>query len=342
MPRKKEKTIDYIPTGSTLLNLACSNRADGGFGKGKLVNIIGDSSSGKTFLALTLLASVCYDERFKSYRKFLDDVEASNEFNMENLFGEKSKQIVSPYNDGVKSSDTIQDFYYTVDTFLKDTKPFVYVLDSMDALTSEEEVKKFDDRKEAFRKGKQAKGSYGDGKAKFNSENLRKIVRHLETSSSLLLIISQTRDNIGLSFAPKIRSGGKALKFYSSYEMWMAVTKTLKKTVNGIDRVVGVNTRIKLTKNKVTGKYCEIDIPIYYQYGVDDIGSCIDYLVKEGVWEKTGAKIVPTNLDMCGTKDSIISFIEEENKEKEVRSLVESTWLEVESIIKPKRKKRFG
>ena len=109
----------------------------------------------------------------------------------------------------------------------------------MDCLSSKEEADKFDQHKKAFRTGKKVPGSYGDGKAKKNSAGIRKLLSDLGKSDSILIIINQTRDNIGFGFDKKTRSGGKALRFYATTEIWSSVVGKLKKNVRGKDRQQG-------------------------------------------------------------------------------------------------------
>ena len=219
---------------------------------------------------------------------------------------------------------------------LNKDKPFIYVLDCMDALTSDEEIKKFKETEKAEGEGKTTKGSFGTAKAKKNSEILRNITRKITKTKSLLIIISQTRDNIGLGFAEKTRSGGKALRFYSDHEMWMAVVKTLRKTVHDRQRVVGMISRIKIKKNSITGKVREVDVPMRYDYGVDNIESCLDFLTVE-----KRANLVKTKLGLEGQKGKLIRLIEKKNYERRLSRLCGQVWNDIEESLKTNRKRRF-
>lgn len=327
---------EYLDTGLSLLNLSCSGNVNGGFKLGKCVNIVGDSSSGKTYLCLTALACAAHNKEFDDYELYLDDVESANEFDVRNLFGSSSaERIKSPYEEG-KSSETIEEFYFTIGRLLDEARPFIYVLDSMDALSSTAEIEKFEENREKYEKGKETKGSYGDGKAKVNSANLRQIVSRLQSTKSLLIIISQTRDNITSTFAQKTRSGGRALEFYCSYVMWLAKLSKITKKVNGKDRSIGSQSRLKLTKNKVTGKYHEIDFPILYQYGIDDTDSMINYLLEEKALKKSGAYIEweGKNYHMV----DLVNHIESTGIDK-VKELVSSTWNGIEDQLKTGRER---
>jgi len=315
---KKEiiSKADLLSTGSALLNLACTNRVEGGFVKGHFFFIVGDSFSGKTFLSLTCLAEASINPFFDDYRFIYDGSERGALMDIEKFFGKKVAERIEPPEEdesGPVYSYTIEEFYYHVDDALLGEKPFIYILDSMDALSSESEGEKFDKTKEAYRSGKAIAGSYGDGKAKVNSSNLRKLIGPLHDTKSILIILNQTRDDIGFGFNKKTRSGGHALKFYSTIELWSSVKGRLEKQINGKKRQVGINCKIVIKKNRITGKDTVIEIPIYNSYGIDDIGSCIDFLVDEGVWNKKGKGIVCDRLGPTieGPVEKVIKEIEE-------------------------------
>jgi len=331
----RQRTIPgYLSTGCTMLNLACSDNPFGGFKLGKIANIIGDSSSGKTLLSLGILTEAGYNKRFQDYRLIYDDVEAASEFNIPYLFGEKigkriEKSIVS---------DTIESFEKNVLQSLKGEKPFIYVLDSLDALTSKDEQGRANKMLSPKSSEKQA-GSYKMEKAKIISEILRVIARDLQKTESFLIIISQTRDNIGVTFgSKKTRSGGKALRFYSSYEIWLAVEKAVKK--NGLP--VGQNIICRLSKNKITGKHRTIKFPVFYDYGVDSIGSCVDFMVDMEWWKKKGGKIVAEDLDVILTREKLIHYIENNSLERKLNGFTRDCWADVEERAKLNRKRKYS
>lgn len=337
---------NLLSTGSTLLNLACSDNHHGGFLKGKYYFLVGDSASGKTFLSMTCFAEAVYHRRFKNYRLIYDNVEDGCLIDLASLFSEKVADKVEPPSvdeEGApKYSSTIEEFYYHLDDANKKGTPFIYVLDSMDALSSGAEINKFEEHKKAFQEGKDSAGSYGDGKAKKNSEGLRKALAGIRSNGSILIILCQTRDNItGIGYEKKTRSGGRALKFYATMEIWSSIVGSIRKNVNGKDRQVGVKVRLQIKKNRITGKLQEATVPIYPSYGIDDLGSCVDYLLEEGYWETRKNTIVAKGLNLEGTREKLIAKIEENKLEDEVRSLVGKCWKEVDQACSLKRKKRY-
>lgn len=296
---KKEQKITpgmFLSTGSTLVNLACTNRPEGGFVKGNYFFFVGDSASGKTWLSLTCFAEANINSHFDDYRFIYDNGEARSKLiDLERYFGAQTTERIEPpcwEGDKESASETVQEFYYNLKAALEEDQPCIYVLDSENSLTSQGEKKKGDEARKAFEQGKETAGSYGDGKAKVHSEQLRQMMRPLEDTGSILVMISQTRDNINpMSFETKTRSGGRALRFYAALEMWTAVKSKIYKTVKGTKRQIGINVEVRIKKNSITGRERSVVIPIYNGHGIDDVGSCVDYLLTEKHWSKSGQKI---------------------------------------------------
>jgi RecA/RadA recombinase len=334
-----------LSSGSTLLNLACSGKPHVAFIKGHYYFLVGDSSSGKSFLSLTCLAEANLNEHFKDYRFIYDNAEDGALMDIKKFFGAKTAARIEPpriENDLPVYSSTVQDFYYHLDDAEKAGRPFIYILDSMDALSSQEFDEKFNENKNLSRKGKEVKGSYGDGKAKANSSGLRRATSFLSKSGSILIIVNQTRDNVGtFTFEKKTRSGGHAQKFYASMEMWSKVKEKLKRRVNGKDRIIGSLVQVQIKKNRLTGQEHKIDIPIYFSAGFDDIGSCILYLIEEGHWKQTKDHIDATEFDVSMNQDELIAWIEEQGKEKVLREIVNEVWSGIEAGCLVKRKSKY-
>lgn len=338
---KSNAGFEFISSGSTMLNLGLSDKVNGGWCTGKVANLIGDSSAGKSFLAWTMFAEICRNPIFDLYDLFYDDTEYANEFDIPYLFGSKTKKRVDCES---YKSDTIQKWYTSILKLIAKGDPFIYVLDSFDGLNSDEEkarTKKMLTKKE----GTEIEGSYKTEKARLASEVFRNITEALSKTSSMLLVISQTRDNIGVTFgSKKTRSGGKALKFYSTYEVWLAVSGAIKKESTKIKRTVGNDIIAKVSKNKITGKQRIVSFPIYYDFGVDDITSCINFLKETDTWKKVTGKGWRTGiekLDGIGTLPEIIRVIENENLEDEVKNIVQDVWLKIENGVKTERKRRY-
>lgn len=352
-----------LSTGSTLLNLACSGKLSAAFLPSTFNYLVGDSASGKSFLTLTCLAEAAKNKDFNNYRFIFDDVEGGAMMDVEKFFGKKVAERLEPPAVDKKtglpiSSGTIEEFFYHIDDALDEGRPFIYILDSMDGLSSDSEVDKFQEQKIAHQRGKQISGSYGDGKAKKNSAGIRQVLSGLKKTGSILIIISQTRDNIGFGaqFNPKTRSGGHALRFYATLELWSSIKGKINKTVRGEQTPVGINCQVKVKKNRLTGRERDIVIPIYYSTGFDDTGSCVQFLIENKHWKKVGKSGEEVNeengkkksgvidakeFDYSGNEEGLIKHIEETGQELELKLLVSTVWDEIEAESEVIRKKRY-
>lgn len=336
--RKPVDPESLIPSPSVPFNLECSGTIHGAFQKGKIVNIIGDSHAGKTLFALSIFAECSLVERLNDYRFILDDVECANEFDIGWLFGESCADRIE---DDVHST-TIEEFEDNLTNALTDERPCIYVLDSADALTSEAAQKLDEENKIAREKGNKTSGSYGDGKAKVFSGLFSRKKDAIYNHKSLLIIISQTRDNIGFGaqFNPKVRSGGKALKFYSAHEVWLAMLKKEKKG----DRTYSTDVQAKITKNKLTGRHGTAYFPILFDFGVDNLSSCIYFLLNEKHW--SGNK---TSVDTKGwhpegkvSYQKLISYIEKGDHEERLFEECKAAYdAAIEKLIPSHRKRRY-
>lgn len=355
LARRERPTMEgALSSGSTLLNLACTDRPDVGFLKGGYYYLVGDSTSGKTWLSLTCFAEACRNKAFANYRLIFDDVEGGALMDIEHYFGKEVARRMEPPK--VKKgqpvfSDTVESFYYNIFDCLQGGKPFIYVLDSQDSLSSGSAFKKFQQQKKAAEEQEESAGSYGDGKAKYHSEHLRQVLSGLRKTKSILIVIGQTRDNLGFGFEKKTRAGGRALRFYANLEIWTSVESKIKKMVREKERTIGVKCIAEVRKNRVTGKVGKdrsVQIPIYHDLGIDDVGSCVDFLISEKHWrrikeEGQGNRKVYDASDVMfkGSREKIIAHIEEEELEDKVRNITAKVWREIETECTPDRKRRY-
>jgi len=339
---------DLLSTGSTLLDLALSDYPFGGLLAGKYYYFVGDSTSGKTFLSMTCFAEAVRHSRFKNYRLIYDNVEDGMLMDVDGLFGKAVAEKIEPPTRDEEGdpafSETVEEFYYNVDDAIEDGRPFIYVLDSMDGLSSEYEGEKFQAHKRVSRgKGKKGDeaGSYGDGKAKKNSEGLRRILAGIRDTGSILIILSQTRDNLGMGMEKKTRSGGRALRFYATTEVWSSVSGAIRKTVKGKAREIGVHILLKVRKNRITGKKRNVELDIYPAYGIDDIGTSVDFLVEEEHWKKKKNSIEAPEFNITATREKLLSVLEGKGAEKRLKKIVGKVWAEVEAASIVKRKPKY-
>ena len=340
-PEEEFDVNNFVSSGSTLLNLALTEHPNCGWQKGKMANLIGDSGVGKTLLALTTFAEAAYNPKQKDISMVFDDAENALEFNLSRIFGEETEQRVEILN---PPSDNIEQFSDNLAKTIKKKAPFIYILDSFDAIGSEADTEHIEAERK-IRNGesnKKSTGSYGMAKPKLASQLLREECGKLKQTKGVLLIVSQTRDNLTPgSYEKKTRSGGKALKFYATHEVWIIYKGAL--TSNN-KRRIGAECDIKVTKNKVTGKKRTVSFSIFDGYGIDDIGSMIDFLLDEKVWTGTSNAINTKNdlgFKETITRKALITHIETKGLEKTLKKIVTEVWLDIEEELKPKRKHKY-
>lgn len=333
-----------LSSGSTLLNLACTGKREGAYQKGRYYNYIGASNSGKSWMVLTTFAEASINPEFDNYRLIYDNPENSLTMDVERYFGKKMASRLE-----LAFSPSVEGFYYGMDDCFKAKQPFIYVLDSMDSLNPEDDTEKFQEKKTAYNKkrltGKAAdtSGSYGTAKAKANSNGLRLLMDPLRETGSILIIISQSRKNIGFGaqFNPDVQSGGTALKFYATLQMWTTVKELIKKRVAGKDRQIGIRTKIHVKKNRLTGRDRAVNLPIYHSTGLGEVDSCVDWLIDEKHWKGTIDTVEAPEFGFSGDKEELICKIHSDGEEDKLAALVEERWNAIERACHVERKSKY-
>lgn len=350
----------FLGTGCALLNLAISGLTDGGLLVGGYTFLVGDSSSGKSFTAMTCLAEAAHNEEFDGYEFIYDNAENGVLFDVAKYLGQKTaNRLKAPrYEKGeAKNSTTVEEFYYNLTRLLDKGKPIIYILDSMDALSSDADIEVFETNRKVHEteQGKKA-GSYGMSKAKLNSTSMPHIIAKLEETGSILIIICQTRDNVGFGFAEKTRAGGRALKFYAHVEVWTSVVETIKRSVDGKQRPIGIRIQASIKKNRVNGWMGKIEVPIYRSLGIDDLGCCVHWLIEEGHWKKPKKKeadgkvkedkeskaYVAHEFKLQGSEDALIQAIQKKGLEEQLYKICQTFWTTLENSCKVERKPRYS
>lgn len=347
---------NLLSSGSALLNLACTDTPYGAFIPGRYYLIVGASSAGKTWTLLSIAAESTLHEKFKNYKVILDEVEEGNNVDINFYFSkdvaEKIKAPRYDEDDQPIYSETVEDFYDNINRELDLAEEggygVIYMLDSMDALTSMAEIKKTDEQREAREKGKETTGSMGDGKAKINSQNLRRVCSRLNKTGSMLFIICQERDNIGTMVASKTFSGGNAILFYATLQIWLSHKQEIKATIKGHTRTLGNLSKIAIKKNRITGqRHRDLELPFYHSFGIDDTGSLISWLLEEKHWTggaKETAKIDAEEFGVQLAKEQLARHIEElPNGRKKLYKIVAQVWRDIKKDIEEKvvRKPRY-
>lgn len=364
----------YLSTGSTMVNLALTDNPYAGYLKGHYYRVAGQSKAAKTLMAMYLNAEASINEHFNNYRLIYDPTEQGNLMPVEKMFGKKAATRLESPNivKGVPTpSSTIESFYFNMDRACEragystrhqrriepstEHRPFIYTLDSHEGLTSEAELKKNDQNRKIFDKASGAdessskedkegelKGSYGDGKAKANSTNIRRLMHPLEVTGSIFLMISQLRDDPTARFKTQVTAGGRALHYYASGDIWTKIVgKIWSKPINGVERHIGNKVEFDIIKNRITGRNNTVTCDVYPETGFDDMGSCIEYLVKEQRWGMKNGYIDAPDLKMKFYKDKLISKIESLNLENKVRDVCGEVWLDVKAKSIVQRKNRY-
>lgn len=282
-----------------------------GFPAGKIINLWGDKSSGKTFLACEIIANAYH--RFGDRVKWdYDDCESGFSFNTQELYG---VEIMPENIDDRTRSQTVEDLYGNIRSFLEkldDDQLGIYVVDSLDGLSDEAGLVRGDDRFKAHKKGEEfKKGSYQMTKPKFLSQEFfPPIAKLAKTKNCLVIIISQERDNVdSFSFEKNTRSGGRALDFYAHTVLGLLTVAKISKK----GRPIGVITRAKTFKSKTPRPFRECYFNIYFQYGLDDISSNIDFLfdLRTDGGQLSSKSETVTWKGTKATKEIVRTFIEE-------------------------------
>lgn len=316
-----EPRADCIPTGSTLLNLALSDNPYGGWKKGSMGNLVGDTDSGKTFISWNMFADVVRRPEFDKWDLEYDDIEHKLNMNPVRVFGDPIKRV--KYEDPV---DTIEELYTKVKGKFKKGS-FIYVPDSYDALTDKTEKSKTELKKDY------------SAKAILGSQMFRKFKGEITDSQALLLIISQVREKIGATFGmKKKRSGGKALDFYATHIVWLAAISKIKKR----DRIVGVHIIARCRKNHLTFKDRTVEFDILQDYGLDDIGSMVDWMIKEGFWKKKAKSTKYKTEFIEAARPDLLDYFADPDRYDDLIQVVGRKWAEIEEDIKPQRKPRYS
>lgn len=332
--------VEFIDSGSTVLNLVLSGKGKkGGWARGRVINIIGDGSSGKTWLSLELAASCFYHlnknpETFAKVKRVfivINNVEGVMDFPLEEAFGAEFVKTIEWIQ--IPTIEAMGRDYTRRVEALKEGDFLLYINDSLDALVSEEGRDRF---LAAAEKDKPEEGSYGMEKQKYTGKFFGNLCSIGKGKDATLILISQVRENIGVTFGKKLRRvGGKSLDFYTHQCCWLAVKEKLTKTVLGEKRAYGIEVKAKLERSKVSKPFREGNFIILFDFGIDNIWSNIRYLFGEK------PKEILFDDKKFKTEEGLIHYIEKNKLQDKVIEMVENKWNEIEEGIKPEREKRF-
>ncbi|MST49808.1 recombinase RecA [Mobiluncus porci] len=277
------KSISVIPTGSIALDVALGI---GGLPRGRIVEIYGPESSGKTTVALHAVASA---QKAGGNAAFIDAEHALDPVYAQNLGVDIDNLLVS-------QPDTGEQALEIADMLIRSGGLDIIVIDSVAALVPKAEIE----------------GDMGDShvglQARLMSQALRKLTGALSATGTTAIFINQLREKIGVFFgSPETTTGGKALKFYASVRIDVRRIETLK---NGTD-AVGNRTRAKIVKNKMAPPFRQAEFDIVYGEGISREGSLIDLGVESDVITKSGAWFTYGELQLGQGKENVRKFLKD-------------------------------
>ena len=277
------RDIEVVSTGSLGLDLALGV---GGLPRGRVMEIYGPESSGKTTLTLEVIART---QRDGGTAAFIDAEHALDPQYAERIGVDVDELLVS-------QPDTGEQALEIADMIVRSGAVDVVVVDSVAALTPKAELE----------------GEMGDShvglQARLMSQALRKLTANIKRSNTLVIFINQIRMKIGVMFgSPETTTGGNALKFYSSVRLDIRRIGAIKKR----DEVIGNHTRIKVVKNKVAPPFKQVEFDILYGEGISREGELIDLGVKHGIVEKSGAWYSYGSERIGQGRDNVREFLKE-------------------------------
>jgi len=277
--------VECIPTGSISLDLALG----GGLPKGRIIEIYGPESSGKTTLALHAIAEI---QKGGGTAAFVDAEHALDPSYAQKLGVKVENLLVSQPDNGEQALEITE-------TLVRSNAVDLIVVDSVAALVPRAEIE----------------GDMGDShmglQARLMSQALRKLTGVINRSKATVIFINQIRMKIGVMFGnPETTTGGNALKFYASVRMDIRRISQIKEG----ESIIGNRTRVKVVKNKIAPPFRVAEFDIMYNQGISRSGDVLDLAVEHGIIEKSGAWFAYKDAKIAQGREAAKKFLEENPK----------------------------
>ena len=297
-------SFDVIPTGCLSLDIALGI---GGIPRGRIVEVFGPESSGKTTVALHMVAEA---QKLGGTAAFIDAEHALDPIYANNLGVDTDNLLISQPDTGEQALDIAE-------ALVRSGAVDIVVIDSVAALVPRAEIE----------------GDMGDShvglQARLMSQALRKLAGVISKSRTTAIFINQLREKVGVMFGnPEVTTGGRALKFYSSMRLDVRKVENIKSG----DTILGNRTRVKVVKNKVSPPFKQAEFDIMYGRGISRVGDVLDCAVEAKIVEKAGSWYSFNGERIGQGRENVKGYLEEN---KEILEQIEERLLSSIAVAKP-------